>query len=294
MTKCGVWFSLLLLAMLPAWPARAQTPVSTLEQLGVAIWPDYDRPSVLVMFTGTLPADEPLPAVVTVPFPADAQLNAVARIDAQQRMIDDILYNVESGRLTLTTPDPRFHVEYYLPYQIEAGERSFAFTWKADLSVRQLQATVQQPAGASSLATEPLALGVAQGADGLAYHRLPGQAVPSGQPFSIQVRYPMATNRLSVELRASPPGAPVEKPASAPAPTPSGGFGYLAVAAVIAGALIAALVSWQIARSRSQPSAEGGAEASESPRRQFCHSCGGPVAREHRFCSGCGASLRDG
>lgn len=298
MTKRSVWFRLLLLGALAAGPAGAQTPVSTIAQLGIGIWPDYDRASVLVMFTGTLPPDAALPAVVTVPFPAEAQLNAVARIDAQQRMIDDILYNVESGTLTLTTPDPRFQVEYYVPYRVEVGERVFDLTWQADVSVQQLQATVQQPAGASSLTTEPMALGVVQGADGLAYHRLPGQAVPVGQPFSLRIRYAMSTDQLSVELRATPPGpaAGATQPAPAPAQAPDGGrgFGVVAVAAVIAGALIAVLVSWQIAKSRSRPASGAATEASTSPKGRFCHSCGEPVAPAHRFCSNCGASLRAG
>lgn len=296
MTKRSVGLRWLLLGALVAGPAGAQTPSSTIAELGIGIWPDYDRASVLVMFTGTLPADAALPAVVTVPFPAEAQLNAVARIDAQQRMIDDILYNVESGTLTLTTPDPRFQVEYYVPYRVEVGERVFDLTWQADVSVQQLQATVQQPAGASSLTTEPMALGVAQGADGLAYHRLPGQAVPGGQPFSLRIRYAMATDQLSVELRATPPGPAAGATQPAPAQASDGGrdFGVVAVAAVIAGALIAVLVSWQIAKSRPRPASGAATEASASPKGRFCHSCGESVAPAHRFCSNCGASLRAG
>jgi hypothetical protein len=110
--KRSQWFPILLLALLPIAAARGQGPVTTLESLAIFIWPDYDRPSVLVLLTGTLAGDEPLPAVVTFPLPEDAQLNAVARIDSQERMIDDISYSTDAGKLTLTTPDPRFQVEY--------------------------------------------------------------------------------------------------------------------------------------------------------------------------------------
>ncbi len=201
--KRTVWLLALFLALLPLAAARGQGPVTALESLAILLWPDYDRPSVLVLLTGTLGTDAPLPAVVTVPLPLDAQLNAVARIDAQNRMIDDIPYSADAGKLTLTTPEPRFHVEYYLPYRIEAGEHIFRFTWLADLSVERLETTVQRPASAPSLVTEPMAGTIMEGNDGLTYYRLPAKAVPSGQAFSLQVRYPMADARLSVERQRS-------------------------------------------------------------------------------------------
>jgi hypothetical protein len=284
----------MLLVLVSISTARAQAPVSALESLEVGIWPDYDRPSALVLLSGTLGPEVPLPATVTVPVPEDAQLNAVARIDSQQRMIDDIAYSNRDGVLTLTTPDSRFRVEYYAPYRIEAADRIFIFTWLSDLSVGRMNATVQRPASALTLVTDPAASEVLKGRDGLSYHRLPERAVPAGQPFSLQIRYPMAETRLSLRPPSSP--APAPPPAAQPQPEPASGSGsasdlpWLFVIAVIGVGLISALVTWQIARSRAVPAAPSPA-GREAPARRHCHACGRPAGEADRFCPGCGAKL---
>jgi hypothetical protein len=275
--KRTAWLLAPFLALLPLAAAWGQGPVTALESLAIFLWPDYDRPSVLVLLTGTLGTDAPLPAVVSLPLPLDAQLNAVARIDAQNRMIDDIPY--------------RFHVEYYLPYRIEAGEHIFRFTWLADLSVERLETTVQRPASAPSLVTEPMAGAVMESSDGLTYYRLPAQAVPSGQPFSLQVRYPMADTRLSVERQGSSTGAPMAASPAAPESAPTIAFGWPAIIAVIGVGLLSALVTWRIAGGRSSPAAPSTAGSEEPAERRYCHACGRPVAKEDRFCSDCGAGF---
>jgi hypothetical protein len=291
--KRTAWLLAPLLALLPLTAARGQGPVTTLENLAVALWPDYDRPSVLVMLTGTLAADVPLPANVIVPLPADAQINAVARVDAQNRMFD-IARSADAGKLTLTTPDPRFHVEYYLPYRVEAGEHLFSFTWLSDLSVERLEAIVQRPAAAISLITEPMQGEIGQRKDGFTYYRMPAQAVPSGQPYSLRVRYPMTTTRLSAEPRVSPASPPKAASPATPEAPPTATFGWPALVAIVGVGLISALVTWRLARGRSAPEGPR-AEAREEPgARRSCRDCGLPVAEADRFCSDCGADLGGG
>ncbi len=284
---------LLLLILLPTWAARAQSPVTTLERLDIALWPDYDRPSVLVSLTGELGSDIPLPAIVTVPFPADAQLNAVARIDERDRMLADIAYSTDAGALTLTTPSPLFHVEYYVPYRVESGEHAITLTWLSGLSVEQLQAVVQRPAAAASLLSEPMAAEILTGKDGLMYHRLAPQAVPAGQPFSVWVRYPMASTRLSADPQdSSPPAAAPAAPAS-PSLASESDFSWLIVATAAAVGLVCAFLARRVSKSRSEAAPRGvaGTSGVGAGAARFCHACGRPARGEDRFCSGCGVEL---
>jgi hypothetical protein len=101
---------LVMLMLMPMTPGLAQNPVSVIDALDIEIWPDYDRASVLVLLTGTLPGDTRLPASVTLPLPEVARLNAVARIDSKDgKMKDDIFSSSDPpGALTFTTPDLRF------------------------------------------------------------------------------------------------------------------------------------------------------------------------------------------
>ena len=98
----------------------AQTTAGQLTTLAVELWPDYDRPAVLVLLTAELPAGTALPATVTIPLPGEADVNAVARFDDTGAMLSDVDYTTSAGQLTLTTPANRFRVEYYAPYEVAA------------------------------------------------------------------------------------------------------------------------------------------------------------------------------
>ena len=50
---------LLLLLFTAVIPVAAQDEVTELDQMTVELWPDYDRPAMLVLLTGTLPASSP-------------------------------------------------------------------------------------------------------------------------------------------------------------------------------------------------------------------------------------------
>jgi hypothetical protein len=313
MMKRGLLFLLVLMALGPAPAIRAQTHVDTLASLRIAFWPDYDRPSVLVILTGSVQSGAPLPAVVKLPIPADATMNAVARIDAGGKMMADIVYTLDAGQLTLNTPDPNFRVEYYVPHQVEGDNRSFSFTWRADLSVGALEAVVQRPAAASSLVIEPMAAGVNRGMDGLEYHVLAAQTVPAGETFDLKAAYPNVTAPLSLEtLRtqfAHPPGAPGSPPpASAtrtPAPPPasvtrtpapvspaaSGGTRWGLVLVAIASAGLATALTWQIAKSRFRAAGDEDVPPQAEELFDSCPECGRRNEAGDRFCSRCGGTL---
>ena len=167
----------------------AQNQVSVIDSLDIEIWPDYDKTSVLVLLTGTLPGSARLPASVILPLPEAAQLNAVARIDSKDgNMKDDIFSSTEPpGTLTFITPDLRFRVEYYLPYTVNKNQRSFDYTWLAAITVNNFQLRVQRPTSASTLNTEPTPANVVRSGDGFDYHTFPARAVPAGQPYPLHV-----------------------------------------------------------------------------------------------------------
>jgi len=238
-----------------------------------------------------------------VPLPAGAELHAVARVDDAGRMISDLRYDVEGGTLTLEARERVFRVEYYVPYRVVGDEREIEFGWKSDLSVGRLEVTVQQPAAAPHLWTEPAAAEEGTGTDGLRYHRLPVRSVPHGERYTVRARYPMPAPRLSKAPPASatPPApaaggaAPAAAPpraAAAPA-VPEAGFDWAMALALLAVGLASSALTWQVARWRFASSAAGAAAAartgSEPAASPACPACGKALAAADRFCSGCGA-----
>ena len=292
-----------LFSLVVAGRSYAQEPVTNLQLLIVEFWPDFDRPEVLILLTGTLPAGTSFPAEVTVPLPADATLNVVARINEQEGMVDDVPFQVGEDSVTFVTPDPRFRVEYYVPYQAEGEQRAYEFEWLADLDVAQLAAAVQQPAMATEMNVTPEAASVlADRGDGLTYHTLAGQAVPAGQPFRVGFQYTMAEPQLSVNVGRSPAvesgGETAVSPLAASVtpvinwPLILGGAGLLLIAVALVWLVS---MNWPTSRSKvRKPRPRRGTSGKTSgSRARFCHICGQQADPDDRFCRNCGTQLKE-
>jgi hypothetical protein len=292
--KRKLFILLIFFILIPIAPGFAQNPVSVIDALDIEIWPDYDKPSVLVLLTGTLPGDTRLPASVTLPLPEAARLNAVARIDRKDgNMKDDILSSTDpSGRLTFITPDLRFRVEYYLPYTVNKTQRSFDYTWLAAVSVNNFKLRVQRPSSASTLYTEPATANVVKSGDGFDYHTFPARAVPAGQSFSLRVDYKMTNAQLSA-TSMPPPNTNMQTPTLPAASSTGPGINWALAAVVSGGLIIIVAVIWQIASRRPSPKIRKPIDSrvEKQSRANFCHNCGEPIDEDDRFCRGCGSEL---
>jgi hypothetical protein len=291
--KRKYFFLLFLLTLILPSTGHTQGKVTAIDSLVIEFWPDYDRASVLVLSTGTLPANTKLPASVTLPFPETAQLNAVARIDSSDgKMKDDIFFSLAPGEIAFIIPDLRFRLEYYLPYAVNNNQRTFNFTWLADLSVNRLQLRVQQPTSASSLATEPAAMNVSRGEDGFTYYAFPVQSVPAGQSLSVNVDYTMTTAQLSVESLA-PSKTRVQEPGLPSTSKADAGINWPIVAVVVSSIILVIVFVWLTTTRRpgvNRPITHHAKAKRKSPSK-FCPNCGNPTGKDDRFCSKCGSAL---
>lgn len=275
MRKIAFCPSLLILLFL-AVPTHAQGTATAVNFLSVEIWPDYDQPAVLILLTGTLPDDTPLPTTLTLPLPAAAQLNAVARIDNDNVLTDDIVYSQNANGITFTTPDLRFRLEYYVPYASEENGRFYTFTWQSPLFVAQTAVTVQQPAAASEMRLEPTAVNSSSDhGDGLTYHNLPSVTIPPNASYTVQLHYTMTAPRLTVETST--------QPATTNTPTIPNTYFLLAAASAT---FVIIYVGWHYIKQRQHK---------QQPDRQphtFCHNCGTPASPSDTFCRQCATRLK--
>lgn len=297
-----------------ALPVHAQETSPDLNLLAIELWPDYDREEVLVLYTGTLAPEVELPAVVTLPLPEGADVHAVARISADNTMVDDITFEVVATGVTLTTPDNRFRVEYYLPHEAEGEERTFAAAWTFPFNIANITIDVQQPAAATNFTVTPAAPNVVTGQDGLTYHRSTTRPLEAGQPLNIQLNYTLPGNQLTQSMLQQNNSVTTPETTTTTTPTVTPASSNLPlILAGIGGLIISGTLIWQGLRERSQqqqkkkelvrrhvprsspalskrraaPTAPTTGEAA-----QFCHQCGRAAQPEDRFCRQCGTQLK--
>lgn len=266
--------------------------------LGIDLWPDYDRPGVLVIYRGTIAPGASLPATLELRIPAAAgPPNAVAERRAEGQLVSlqfERRVDGDTAVITATVTRPVLQMEYYDPaIERDGAAHSFTFRWPGDYEVGALTVSVQQPDLAQNLTTEPAAAGRGPGSDGLIYHNVALGAVEAGQSVAVNVRYEKASDQLTVETMpqvetAPPPAAATSQP----------GSDTEVVVIVVVALLVAALVTVALLVTRSRravPSAGQGGGAvppGATSGARFCTQCGAAAAAGDRFCHGCGSALR--
>lgn len=276
-----------------------------LSGLGIDLWPDYDRPGVLVIYHATIAADASLPAKLVFRIPAAAGLpSAVAERPADGQLLTlpyERTVEGETARIAVTASQTFVQLEYYDPtIRRDGARRSFTFTWLGDFEVRDFSISLQQPHLARNFTTIPEATAVAASADGLMYHTLARAGVKTGETVTVQASYEKASEQLSVTTLA-PVAAPTPAPAAAPAKAATTGNSTMII--VIVAMLVCAaaiVVGWTIQthrRARSAPRSTPPPRAASSDLRdgkaaRFCTQCGAGVNGGDRFCQRCGAALK--
>jgi hypothetical protein len=297
-----------------AGPAQAQD-APTLSSLEISIWPEFDRPEVLVIYRGLLSADIPLPAPVEIRIPARVgQPTAVAYVDeAGQRLNQQYTTRLEDDWLVVSFElvAQGFQLEYYdlLPVD-SAGQREYTYAYEADYDIASLSVEFQVPPTAAGFAVDPQADSVGQETDGLTYHQVTIQSLARGQQREWKFTYQKNNTDLTVSAFVEPEApAPVTPPA---ADGTDGSTVLIFVIAFVALVAVGAGAFWlgrrtqplprtapQAARKQKRRGSGRGAQARPSPAPRpsgtdtlFCYQCGVRLRPDSEFCHKCGAAVR--
>ena len=298
MRKILLFLLLLSLLVIPT-SAQAQSDMR-FGQLSIQLWPEYDSPEMLVMYSFVISADSPLPAEVEIRIPADANLNAVAKVE-EGRLVN-VPYDapVKEGdwvTITMTVEDIASHrVEYYAPLEKNGNTRTYDYYWASDYAADSLDVQVQQPPTSSAFNATPLLPNVTPVNGGITYHNLDVGGLAASSEFSLSLSYEKSNDDLTVssmpvEVGGSDLPVTDETPSSFSAedalPFVLVGIGIL----LIAGGLLYFFRAGQREpapkqRKRHSPStATAGSNI-------YCHECGSRASGGDKFCRSCGAKLR--
>lgn len=252
MSRASFRRALLLAVLLLALGPVARAAPIVFQRFEIAMWPEFDKPDVLVMYRVHVGAQVVLPATVRLPVPAGITPHAVAK-----RGPDGTLYLANyvpvagQAAIDVEADATELQVEYYAPLQREGTRRSFSWQWLADADIQAFAFEVQEPAGATAFQSTPTATKMAVGANGLTYATAEVGPVPAGRTAAVSFAYEKADEQLSkdVAVPTAPPAVPAATPAAAPAlppvPPAASGTNWWFVAA---GAMVVAWLGWTLFR----------------------------------------------
>jgi hypothetical protein len=296
------------------WAVQAQD-AQGMAKVSVRLWPEYDQPSMLVIYDLTLKAGTSLPAKVTLRIPSTvADLHAVASRQPDGSLLnlpyDPPVQNGSWQEVTYTTTTLESRIEFYDNALVKDGtSRSYVYRWTGDYAVDSLDVEVQQPVGATQMVLSPsLGSGVV-GNDGMTYFGADVGSLNQGQSFEIAIDYQKETDTLSTDSLNVEPVTPVSSSPSVKDALSSVlpwllfGLGVVLIAG-------AGLWYWRSGRKGSRPEPrrkhKPASQSAKSPGMKvtsvqshadkegtiYCHECGKRASSGDRFCRTCGAQLR--
>jgi hypothetical protein len=281
-----------------------------LASLEVDLWPEYDRPEVLVIYRLGLPPNASLPVEFSLRIPAASGApNAVAAKQPDGSLIT-LPYTTQADeewtiiKFTATTPETQ--VEYYDPgLKIDGSQRQYQYAWTGDYAIDNLSVQVQQPFDAREMAISPDMGPGERGQDGLIYYTGDYGSLNAGQPFNTSLNYLKDSDTLTATSLTVDPISPIDESAQGRSRLMSSlpwVFGGLGLLLLVGGGL------WywhsgrnkaeQTRRPRHKPAAQRPAStnqaASTSQEHIYCSQCGKRAGPGDRFCRACGTQIRAG
>lgn len=297
MRRCLIFVLIFVLMTLPS-TASAQAGTK-LDSINIELWSEYDQPSMLVIYQFVVSQETTLPTDVTLRFPREGNLVAVAAEENGELFNKDFTPPVEQDdwqiiKVTVESYAPH-RIEYYQPLSVEGNTRRFEYRSFGDYAAREFMVTVLVPSDSTRLVTSPVLESRETVANGLLIAgSVTRKDLRMGNSFKFEVTYDRATTTL-VRPDPTAPVAPV-----APVNEDTPGRVSIANLPWIIGAFGLALIGialfsyWRSTQSgESQPRRRRRHKAEEDDEVQaYCHECGARAQASDRFCRTCGSRLR--
>jgi hypothetical protein len=279
------------------------------DSLDVGVWPEFDTPTVLVIYKIGLAPKTSLPAEVTLHLPSGVGKTAVVAVGPTLETVSDqnvdykFTPGAEFSTVTIKATALFIQVEYYDPSIKKIGnQREYAYEWPGDYSVDKFRFELQKPLKSSNLTSNPVLQSKGVDNNGFEFSDLSQTSVKAGQKLKFEIKYQRETDAPSTSFLQVQPSAPLDPGTSGQSnwttylPWILGGVGLILL-------LIAAGVYWasgnanrEMARSRKRHTVrkDNDNDASSEPggSTAHCAQCGKRAQPNDRFCRVCGSRIR--
>lgn len=269
-----------------------------LDSINIELWSEYDQASMLVIKQFVLSQSTPLPADVTLRFPKEGNLRAVA-VETNGNLYNKNFAppatqgNWQTVTINVQSYDPH-RIEYYQPLTREGNKRQFKYQWFGDYYVKEFTVGILIPADSTELITSPVLQSTSTSADGSAIlGTVTKSELRMGNSFQFELEYQRTSDTLIDPSQADPiqPVEPVGENTPGRVsitnlPWIIGGFGLALI-------IVALFSYWKSTQSSEAKPRKRRHKTEEADGEQaHCHECGARAYPGDRFCRTCGSRLR--
>lgn len=288
---------LTLIMGLSAQPGRAQTqPEVQLESVSLQLLPEFDQPSVYVIYEINLNEARPLPQELLIEVPADAKILNVLNFTPQGRPVEMIYEESQIGfwkDLRISPSSYRIRVAFQDPNLVRQGnERLYELQWLSIYPVNALSVMVRRPLGASEIVGQPALSPLDDLLEGYQYYTAEFGPVPAGELFTLTISYTKDTGAFPALPVA--PAVPIDDTAQGRTPSPVSVILWLLLASVTIMIIVTMYHLWVRASlaDKRQRIVQGVGILNPEKQLYFCHECGMRTKLGDSYCSNCGTELR--
>jgi len=280
---------------------------AVISSLEVALWPEYDRPELLVIYHGRFAPETPLPLAVELGIPAAAGgPSALAYVTEGGERLNLTYTTRAEGEWLMVAFElgtQAFQLEYYVPLTSESGVKTYNYAFAADYAVQAFRLEVQVPPTAEGFVLEPEATSVSRESDGLVYHVVEAGALAQGEKRSWTFTYQKPDAVLTVDQSEPPQAAAPPATAAQPEQDSTVLVFLIAFVALVTVGVTAfwlgrrtqppSSLSAAIGQQTYRPAASGRPTARlEGDAVVFCRQCGTRLRTDSVFCHKCGGPVQ--
>ena len=286
--------TLLLVFLIVPFPVAAQEDV-TLNSFSVQLWPEFDQPSMLVIYDFTLAEDISLPVNVTLRIPQEAALTAVAYAPPGSNLLNapyEEPYVEGDWQVVTLIVDTvaTYHVEYYAPLSVDGSKRNYSYLWNGDYAVDIFNLSIRVPVDTTEISTDPAMAQVKPEGQTQSYLNWGDTDLEEGTQIPITLEYTKTSERLSMSDQPIETGSVDENTQGRVSlsnylPYILGGLGLLLIFG-------GGLYFWQTSKEKPAPRRRHSARSDDDGEEVYCHQCGKRAQPSDRFCRTCGTRLR--
>lgn len=270
-------------------PARAAAEGPSIEGLKVSVWPEYDTPSVLVIYRGRLAPSVQLPATVRLRIPKGAKVSSTAEVDPSGGFQYDDAWRThqvkpagEDDELTYQTTFRDWQCELYLDKIPPKGRRDFDFNFEPTGAIGELLVEVQKPRRAEKFKVEPAGGKVGTDEQGFEVRLFSFTKLASDQRLRFLVSYEKADAQPSTGQTVGGLGARAE-----------GGNSFLIVIGLLLVVPVGLFAFWRLrsAEAEAPHRAPPVKKRKKTATGRYCSGCGVTMKKSAKFCRLCGEKI---